>query len=260
MHLKSDYTRYLRYEKITVLLTVRNYSGNTMLFSSKDAKIFFKIQHTNTGMPAKCLDLQANPAQSLILGPGQSKELNITLNSIYNMQKEGVYEITAYLNHPRSSRTHVSNTIDIEVRSGSPILGKTIGLPSNSNNGIIKSVNVILMLFTDVNSKIYCLRVEDEDNIYATLRLGPYISGTHPQLDVDGTSSIHILIQVAPRLYSYLTYSFIGRNLKLRQQRYYIPENGSPELERKKGFLHITHAKIAELGTDYELLKEQPKQ
>lgn len=256
MQLRSTTPRFLRYEGVELLLVVRNYSGNTLIFSGADrndeGRIFFNVLD-HTGRMAKVVDKNANPGSELILAPGETRELKIILNTLYDMQREGSYSVTAYLNHSRLPKTSVSNTIDLEVRDGTTLVEKDVGLPSEESTGVIKSLRLVLLLFHDVNEKVYCLRAEDDENVYAVFRLGPYISGYPPQMDIDGNSSLHVLIQVRPKLYSYVTYSFLGRNLQLRQQRYYVPDRGVPTLNRNNDFLRITQARPATEGIDFRL-------
>jgi len=246
----------LRYEPIDVILTIRNNSGNTLIFSDADinsGRIFFDVSGQN-GKVSKSFDKRANPASGLILAAGDARELKISINMLHDMQKEDTYSITAYLNHDRLSRTLLSNTVDLEVVEGLRIMERSVGLQAEDDTSVIKSIKLLLLLFDGKEEKLYCLRAEDEENVYAVFRLGPYISGSKPQLEIDGSSSIHIFIQVRPRLYSYLIYAFVGRNLQLRQQRYYVPENGTPTLDRQTGFLRVVHARVANEGTDYRTL------
>jgi len=258
LQLKAANPRYLRYEMIDLKLIISNISGNTLIFSNQSqadgGRIFFAVNE-HSGKVARAFDATANPAADLILAPGESRELSITINMLHDMQREGVYSITAYLNHSRLPKTHLSNTINIEVMEGSTILERSIGLPSQNSTEVIKSIRLLLLLFQDTEEKLYCLRAEDDENIYAVFRLGPYLSGTPPQMDIDGSSSIHILIQVRPKLYSYLIFSFVGRNLNLRQQRYYVPDGGTPSLSRQTGYLRISYAKVATEGIDFNLKK-----
>lgn len=261
LQLKAENPRYLRFEVIDLKLVISNISGNTLVFSDNKSgadsgRIFFAVNE-HSGKVAKAFDAAANPADGLILAPGESRELRIGINMLHDMQREGVYSITAYLNHSRLPKTHLSNTINIEVMEGSTILERSIGLPSQSSTDVIKSIRLLLLLFHDSQEKTYCLRAEDDENVYAVYRLGPFLSGTPPQMDVDGSSSVHILLQVRPKLYSYLIFSFVGRNLTLRQQRYYIPDGGTPSLTRQTGYLRISYAKVATEGVDFNLKKEQ---
>ena len=175
LRLRAENPRYLRYEMIDLKLVISNISGNTLVFSNQSGaeggRIFFAVNE-HSGKVAKAFDVTANPAADLILAPGESRELTITINMLHDMQREGVYSITAYLNHSRLPKTHLSNTINVEVMEGSTILERSVGLPSQSSTKVIKSIRLLLLLFQDTEEKLYCLRAEDDENIYAVFPAG----------------------------------------------------------------------------------------
>ena len=251
LSLKADKQRYLRYEKVNVRLTVRNYSGNTLVFQGPDDRIFFDVGLIG-GASARAFDKQANPASGLILGPGEAKTLVIAIDTLFDMQKEGNYTVQAYLNHSRLPRTHMSKSVSIEVRDGKVLMERNIGLPAVREDEVIKSIRLQLLRFRDTDDTIYCMRAEDDDNVYATIRLGPYIDGDAPMMDIDGSSTVHVLLQARPRLYIYTILGFVGRKLKVRQQRNYTLDNGAvPYLQRQGDRVILRNGRIAIEGVDY---------
>lgn len=251
LSLKADKQRYLRYEKVNVRLTVRNYSGNTLVFNNSEDRIFFDVSQIG-GPSARAFDKQANPAAGLVLGPGEAKTLVIAIDTLFDMQKEGNYTITAYLNHSRLTRTHVSKEVSVEVRDGKILMERNIGLPAVREDEVIKSIRLQLLKFRDIDDTIYCLRAEDDENVYATIRLGPYIDGDAPMMDIDGTSTVHVLLQARPRIYIYTILGFVGRNLKVRQQRNYTLDNGAvPYLQRRGDRVLLRNGRIAIEGVDF---------
>ena len=251
LSLKADKQRYLRYEKVNVRLTVRNYSGNTLVFHDKEDRIFFDVGQIG-GASARAFDKQANPAFGLVLGPGEAKTLLIAIDTLFDMQKEGNYTIQAYLNHSRLPRTHMSKSVSVEVRDGKILLERNIGLPAVREDEVIKSIRLQLLKFRDIDDTIYCLRAEDDENVYATIRLGPYIDGDEPMMDIDGTSTVHVLLQARPRLYIYTILGFVGRKLKVRQQRNYTLDNGAvPYLQRRGDRVILRNGRIAIEGVDF---------
>ena len=256
MKISAQHERYLRYERIQMKLQLRNYSGNTLIFG-KDAqgqnlgRLVFKVTSQN-GNLVSMLDPTANPMEGMVFGAGESRELTLTLNALFDLQVDGFYTVTAYIDHKRLPQGFASNTLNFEVRDGSIVATKTIGLPTDNNSDAIKSVTASLMRFNDGKREIFCLRIEDENCVYGTFRVGPYIAGREPQLDADGTSAIHVFIQVAPKLYSYAVYSIIGGEAKIRQQRYFVPDNGVPMLSRTTGYFKVLYARQAVEGVDFK--------
>lgn len=258
LKLKSERDKYLKYEHINMTLLVRNYSGNTLVFGNAEGtqgRLLFDVT-SRSGKPVPTLSAKANPIAGMVFAPGESKQLTLTLNALYDLQRDDFYTVTAYIDHKRMTQGFKSNTVSFEVRDGIVITQRTIGLPTEKNDELIKNVSATLLRFNEGNhSEIYCLRIEDATSVYGTFRLGPYIIGGQPQLDADGTSAIHVLVQISSRLYSYAVYSLIKGKAILRMQRYYLPDNGTPQLSRSTGYLKILYAKPAIEGVDYQVQK-----
>ena len=107
-------------------------------------------------------------------------------------------------------------------------------------------------LHGDLDEDIYALRAEDTENVYATFRLGSFIDGEKPQVEVDGNSLVHILLQIRPRLFVYFVFGFRGRNLRLLQKRFYTSADGiPPTLSKTTGYFRVEPGRIAREGVDY---------
>lgn len=260
LDLQVSQQRYLRYEPIRLTLTVHNLSGNTLEFDTtkpgSGGRIAFKVD-TASGRPARLLNPLLNPAQGLLLAPGESRAVEILLNQHYDMQREDGYTVQALLDHDRLPRRHISPPVRVEVQDGLPILVKNIGLPTDRATGLIKTIQLSLLRFADVEEDIYALRAEDDENVYAVHRLGSFIDGEAPQLELDGDSLVHVLLQIRPRLYVYYIFGFEGRNPMLRQKRFYVSADGmAPSLNRETGYLRVIHGQLAREGIDYYEPKE----
>ncbi len=263
MKLEAEQNCYLRYERVKLRLTVRNYSGNTLVFggenSTEQGKLTFVIRR-QSGQLVKCLDPSANPMEDIILAPGLNRQLVLDINTLFDMQRPDVYKIEARISHHRLAHDCASEPIIVEVKEGNVLKEKVIGLPMKKETDQIRNVKVKLIQFTDSVGSMWCLRVEDDELVYGVFRLGPFMGSSVPQMDVDGSSAIHILIQVAPHLYSYSVYSMIGEVVKLRQQVYYVADGGYPQLSRSSGYLKVEHARVAQQGKDYNLKGTAPQQ
>ncbi len=263
LDLQVSQRRFLRYEPIKVLLTVSNLSGNTLDFDGatpeKQGRIAFEITSASGRVP-KLVNSLGNPASGLHLAPGETRTLEILLNQYYDMQREDGYTVQALLDHNRLPRRHISHTVRVEVQDGLPILVKNIGLPTERKTGLIKAIQLSLLRFADTDEDIYALRAEDNDNVYAVYRLGSFIDGEKPQMELDDNSLVHVLLQIRPRLYVYYIFGFEGRTLRLRQKRFYVSADGAPpSLNRDAGYLRVIHGQIAREGIDYYEPKDDEK-
>lgn len=262
LQLTLEKPRYMRYEPIYVKLMVKNISGNTLVFDGdepagrgsigfriesaggRQARQYFNAPGTVSGIPLQNSNLR--------MAPGQSRQLRIALNQFYDMQREGHYTVTALLNHPRLPRTHISEPVSVDVQEGYEVMYKNIGLPSDSATDVIKTVKLSLLRFNDVDEDVYCLREEDDTNVYAVHRLGSYIDGQPPQMEIDDSRLVHLLLQIRPRIYAYFIFGFRGRTIELRQKRFYVSSDGAPpSLSRSAGYLRVEHGRLARPGVDY---------
>jgi hypothetical protein len=257
--LKATRNRFLRYEPIELTVTLRNYSGNTLTFSKEGPNrghLFFRVD-SHAERLVKERKHKGNPTDGLVLNAGETKAVTVLLNNFFDLQRPGSYTVRAQVGHARLSNDYQSEDVTFEVREGVKVITRQVGLPGTDSSTTIKAMNVSLVLFQDDDKSIYCLRVEDDNLVYATLRLGRQISSSEPEMDADAASDIHILIQVRSRLYSYAVYSIANGNVKLRQQRYYLPDGGVPHLTRAPGYIKVINAKQAVEGVDYELDAKQ---
>ncbi len=259
--LETEYHKYLRYEPITVQILLRNYSGNTLVFgdnSSKQGHLDFIVEKEGA-MEVRKSDPKVNPVGNLILGAGETKQLSLSLNTIYDMQKEGVYTLAAQVGHHRLQNDFRSNTITVEIADGVVVWQRRAGIPVGNGTSAINARQISLLLFHGASGDIYCLRVEDDEMVYSTVRLGPRIAGALPECDLDAVSNVHILFQARPRLYAYRVYDFNG---KLKQEKYLILEGKVPHIYRDPdiGRIIVTGGRLAVPGVDFKLLtKQQPR-
>ncbi len=255
----TDRQKYLRYEPIRVRVLLRNYSGNTLVFgagTSKEGYVDFTID-TDGGFDVAKLDRTANLTDSLILGAGETKELSLILNNLYDMQKEGVYTVSAQLGHRRLANDYVSQSCVIEVRDGLEVWSRSVGMPTASSASNISARKASLLLFHQDPGDMYCLKIEDEAMVYGVVRLGPRILGGTPDCDVDAVSNIHILFQSKSRLYSYCVYDCNGQ---LKQDRFYLSVGDQiPRLHRDPdiGRIMVIGGRVGVPGVDFEVTETQ---
>ena len=258
--ISSERKRYLRYEPVEITLLIQNNSGNTLIFGKDNrgkpqGRLLFSVRSPN-GRFVRPLDPNANPIDGLIFAPGQIRELKLMLNNFYDLQAEDFYNINAYLEHQRISKAFESNQLTIEVREGTTLYEKKIGLPTEKADDPIHTVTATLMRFDETENDIYCLRIDDEDRVYGTFRVGPYIQASKPQMEADEASAIHVLVQIYPRLYKYAVFSVIHGEATQRIEKYFVPDAGVPTLSRTTGYLKVLHARQAKEGVDF---KYEPK-
>ena len=252
---KTDRRHYLRYEPIEVAIQLRNYSGNTLIFGDAEGAnrgyLRFVVDRPE-GTPVRQIDRSLNPVEDLILGAGENRELRLNLTLFFDLRGEGSYVITAQIGHQRLPSDYRSAPVSIDVREGVPVITRNLGLPQTDGGAVIRAVTASLLLFHDGEEWLYCLRAETDTDVLGTVRLGPQISGSQPQMDADASSDIHVLVQLRSRLFLYAVYGITDSGVRLRQRRYYKPDQYGPRLTQAPGFLHVVGGLPAEEGVGLE--------
>lgn len=249
--LETDRAKYVRYEPVKCQLTLRNYSGNSLVFSAEEGRgdLHFVVV-AGEEREARAIDPDANPVAGLILGAGETRKLQLVLNALYDMQKEGVYTIYAQVGHPRLKDDFRTDHVVIEIRDGLPLWSRKVGMPGTDTVDPIQPRTVTLLMFNGKDGDEYCMRVEDGDLVYGLARLGRRIAGGKPECDVDAVSNVHALLQIRSRLYAYHVYDL---NLALKQTRFYMPDQTLPHLVRDPdiGRIMVVGGRVAVEGVDY---------
>jgi hypothetical protein len=254
--IKTDRKHYLRYEPIQITVQLRNYSGNTLIFGDDEGSdrghLRFLIERPE-GQEMRPLGHAMNPVSDLILGAGESRQIALNLNQFFDLRAEGSYVVTAQVGHKRLPSDFRSEPVSIDVREGVPVITRNLGLPQVDGGAAIKAITASLLLFHDGDGWLYCLRAETEDAVLGTVRLGPQISGSQPQMDADASSDIHVLVQVQSRLCLYAVYGLSDAGLQLRQRRYYKPDEHGPRLTQAPGYLKVVGGSVAQEGVDVQV-------
>ncbi|MFW5893540.1 MAG: hypothetical protein ACOCUY_00195 [Verrucomicrobiota bacterium] len=255
--LDLDREHYILYEPIQATIQLRNYAGNTLVFGTEDAAeevggyLKFEVIRAG-GLSAPDVRKNVNPVENLILGPGETKELTVQLNGIVNMAREGNYTVSVRVGHPRLSHDYKSDSVPIDITEGYPVWTRTAGVPQDSETNSIPPRKVSLLRFRSKEGETYVLRVEDDRMVYGIVRLGPYLSSSRPEYQIDAMSNIHLLYQIHPRLYVYRIYDI---DVELKQNLYYAMEETVPTLRRDPdvGSIRLVGGRRAKPGEDYQL-------
>lgn len=253
--LETDRNHYIRYEPIQATVTLRNYAGNTLVFGTSEASesisgaLRFNVVRSGSLSRAP-RHRDVNPVENLILAPGDTRQLKLQLNSIVDMSREGSYTVTARVNHPRLSQDYESKETSLTVRAGLAVWEREVGVPQRDETSAIQQRTVSLLRFRQEEGQTYALQVRDTNTVYGIIRLGPYMSGSHPECRIDAMSNIHLLYQLTPRLFVYRVY---GIDVSLRQNLYYAMGEDQPVLVRdpELGRVAVVGGRRAIPGKDY---------
>ena len=250
--LKLDRHKYLSYEPIQAEITLRNDTGNTLVFdaNSKENRLLLNVEDDH-GLHIQPRT-QTNVVAGLILGAGETRKLQFALNALFGMNRPGMYKVTAQVGHVRLSGMYEDGPVTVPVISGISVWSREFGLPVDNSGDPIALRKVSLLIFPDGKHDLYALQLEDEKSVYGVVRLGPRFGANRPQCEVDAFSNIHVLHLIRPRL---VEYRVLDCNFNPKVHRYYTVNNASPKLQRDAeiGQIMVVGGELAVEGRDYTL-------
>lgn len=264
---EADRERYIAYEPVEMTVTVRNDTGNRLYFGEKGEYGALRLVVTNLrGEPVGTLTGKVNPAAGLLLPTGARKSITVPINSYFNVKAHGDYEVRARLTHRRLPTDFLSERVFFQVRDGAPLWERTVGMPVSTDSAqVIPMRHCSVNVFHSDGRDICFLRIQDDDYVYATVRLGPRVKSVDPQCEVDARSRIHILMQVEPRFFRYLVYDLNGELEKKAvymaelsgPQKLFITRDDVPHLIRDPdiGRVMVSGGRVAVDGVDYNIEK-----
>ncbi len=254
MSIKSDRKIYLQYEPIYIKVSLRNYSGKTLVFGESDkmkGDLSFIIETPAKGIAPKSNNT-FNPILGEIISTGGATDVLVPINRIYSMGNTGEYQITGVVAHGMLPASYKSSPLSITINSGKICWEKLVGIPDlfkkKEYSSPTRTYKVVS--FYDGTGTALSLVVEDKDRVYGVARLGYDIGGHLPECEIDGLSRIHILVPVSPSMFSYFCYDI---NCSLEKNEAYIKTNAPPTLvvDPKEGMVLVAGGKKAVKDVDY---------
>ena len=249
-----DKTKFIQHEPIDMTVQVINNSGTQLTFGKNSGKIEFLILSEVNKFNTIVAPYKANfnPAAGLILGAGETKKLSIRLNRHFPMSQDVKYRIRARISHDRlGNAVQTKKPFEIEVARGDEISTHLFGVPDITNPKKVKTRKYSLLGFNVNNNEMYCLKIYDENWVYALHRLGPKVQGIHPQHEVDSFSNVHVMIQLEPKVFIHSVFSPEGK--KQQEVLYKASFDNVPRLVRDQdlGKISIRDGLKAIEGVDY---------
>lgn len=255
IEIASDRKTYLQYEPIYIKVSIRNYSGKTLVFGETDdmqGTIKFFIDTPNNTI-ADLRKKNYNPLIGIILPAGGAEQAIVPLNRLYFMNQIGNYRVRAIVSHKLLPSSYESKPITLGVCSGKVLWEKPVGIPQfrlNENETKHQERTYKLVSFYDGTGHIYALVVEDEDRVYGVARIGKDIGSNPPECEIDGLSRVHILIPVSPALFAYFCYNL---DCEIEEKAAYLRTSSCPTLvlDPKEGTVLVAGGKKAVKDMDY---------
>lgn len=219
-------------ESLWVATRVINYSGQTLSLGQGNDWLQFMIE-TPEGIPVSCRDtVPVEEAFELPSSKMATKRLDLT--PYFDFERPRRYLLTATVRIPAWGQEVRSKPVSFEVVRGSTLWQQDVGLPVPGGESRPPEVRrFILQQALHIKEMKLYARVTDAGgtHIFGTLPLGPILSVSEPEKQIDAKTRLHVLWQTGARDF---TYCIVGPDGKLIQRETHEFTDSRPRLGLNK--------------------------
>ncbi len=271
---------YLQYESVFVRVAMRNLSAHPLAFGENiglKGNLQFEIRRSDRNDPSFIRAPKDAPLPDMtgvILPPGGEKSYMFNLSKHYDLRSTGRYTVKAVLRHPQMSTPYQSKEAHFNIVRGNVIWSRTVGLPlldddvdeveGNDNeegaktekHRMIRTREYRILSYFTGKSNIYCLTLEDKDNLYMLRHIG-YDLGPdlRPKCEIDFLSRLSVLLPASTKVYAYYQYNTDG-NLENRQILMKTDRPPRLVLDPDTGIVKVVGGREARKDVDYEEIRD----
>jgi hypothetical protein len=217
VELVMDQEQYLRDESLPVRVRITNRSGRTLTLGREVDWLTFAVENRD-GHNVRRI---AEPAvkEEFTVESSMVATRRVDIASCFDLGLPGMYRIVAQVKIPEWNQELLSAGKSFEVVRGAPLWEQLVGVPGTSG---APEVRRYVLQQANVKRLTLYARVTDENDqkTFKVFPVGPMVSFSRPEAQVDRESNLHLLFQTGARSFSYSMITPQG-DVTLRQRHDY---------------------------------------
>jgi hypothetical protein len=226
-----DQSQFLPSESLPVAVRIVNRSGQQLHLGADANWLTFSVSAVDNYVVAKLGDV---PVQGEFdLATSQMGTKRVDIGPYFNLSRQGSYRIVATL-HIKDWNVEIpSLPQSFDVIDGAKIWTQSFGLPApaGTTNAAPQVRKYTLEQANYLRSQLRMyVQVSDEAerNIYKVRAIGPMVSFSQPEAQLDRLNNLHVIYQSGARVF---TYSLINPDCDIVKQEIYDYLNTRPRLQ-----------------------------
>ena len=228
-----DQEQYLPNETLVIGVRVTNFSGQTLHLGKEPDWLKFSVEAQNNHIVAKLDEVP-------VVGEFDLESSNVATKRIdlapyFRLTKPGRYTVTASVSIRQMGREISSKSKFFDIISGAKLWEQEFGMPRplNDASGQPEIRKYILQQALHLKQLKLYVRVTDasESRVFRVFPIGPLVSFSRPELQVDKFSNLHVLNQYGAKSFNYCVINPDGETLARQTYEY---TNTRPVLKTDK--------------------------
>ena len=226
-----DQSQFLPSESLPVAVRIVNRSGQQLHLGADANWLTFSVSAVDNYVVAKLGDV---PVQGEFdVATSQMATKRVDIGPYFNLSRQGSYRVVATL-HIKDWNVEIpSLPQNFDVIDGAKLWSQSFGLPApaGATNGAPQVRKYTLEQANYLRSQLRMyVQVSDEAerNIFKVRAIGPMVSFSQPEAQLDRLNNLHVIYQSGARVF---TYSLINPNCDIVRQEIYDYLNTRPRLQ-----------------------------
>jgi hypothetical protein len=220
----------LLYEPIRVLVQLTNFSSQPLdPARTSGEKLWLEIFVTRADDTAVLRTGQPWLPPSAVLMPGQKRTVASDILPAFQVREPGNYRIHARVNY--ANRAVAARVIRFSVDRGTPVWQQQVTLPpepgADPARPRARAYSLLVHRGGDTHDLFARIQDPQEERVYCTTRIGPYVNSSDLQVKVDREGGLHVFQRSGARVFRYSRFSVNG---KPSPQRLFSDLGSSPRL------------------------------
>lgn len=211
-----DEDQFLPGEAIEAEAQVINRSGQTLNLGSEDNWLTFSVEaHDNNYVVSKIGDVPVR--EPFLLETGERAKRTVDLEPYFSLNKPGRYSVTATVLIRQWGQQITSEPTSFDIIEGSKVWEQDFGVPRQGDtNGPPEVRKYVLQQanYLHTRLRLYVRVTDAAGRSFKVVPVGPYVSFSDPEPQLDRFNHLHLLYQDGPHSFSYTVFNQDGDLIK----------------------------------------------
>lgn len=200
-----DQQQFLAGEALPVAVRIVNRSGQTLQLGADDEWLRIAVETRDRGVVNKLSDPPVRGEFTLESSQRGTRRVDIAPH--FNLSRQTTYLVQATVKIAQWDRQFTSVPVAFDIISGARLWEREFGVPQSATNAApeVRKYTLLEANYLKRGLKLY-LRIADanDSRIFRVVAVGPMVSFSRPEPQIDNRSNVHILYQYGRTAYAYV--------------------------------------------------------